>query len=131
VPDLETRGLQATLDGQAIDLKLAADRPRLAVATALVLDPSATQTVRTTLATAVADSLQGLDVSRDAAAIVSSLDRRGWDQVAFSASADELRRSLDGLVQGAPAQADTFSLDQVAALLRALAASRTTSKCSS
>src|SRR5437868_2532474 len=76
VADLEARGTQATLDGQTIDLKLGTERPRLAIAVALVLDASTSQQARNALASGVAEGLQSLDVSRDEAAIVSTTDRR-------------------------------------------------------
>jgi hypothetical protein len=121
VPDLASRGLQASLDGQPVDVRLAPDRPSLSIAVALLLDSSAAPAVRTALAGAIATGLQEVDTRRDAVAIVSTSDRRGWDQAAFTTSADDLRRSLEAVVQASP-QDDLVSLDQVSGLQRALAA---------
>jgi hypothetical protein len=121
VSDLSSRGLQASLDGQPVDLHLAPDRPSIGLAVGLLLDSSATPAVRTALAGAIATGLQDIDTRRDAVAIVSTSDRRAWDQASFTTSADDLRKSLDALVQTAP-QDDAVSLDQVAGLQRALGA---------
>jgi hypothetical protein len=121
VSDIAERGLQATVDGQAVNLQLAAERPSIALAVGLLLDSSANATVRTTLAAAIASGLQDMDTRRDAVAIVSTAERRGWDQATFTISADDLRRSLESLVQKQPID-DLLSLGQVAELERALAA---------
>jgi hypothetical protein len=121
VSDLPSHGVQATLDGQPVDIHLASARPSIGVAVALLLDSSAGQSVRTAVGSAIAAGLQDLDTRRDTVAIVSTSDRRPWDQASFTTSADDLRGNLEAFVQNAP-QDDLVSLDQVAALQRALAA---------
>jgi len=120
VADAAARGLQATLDGQPVNLQLSSDRPSVAVGVGLLLDSSANATVRTTLGTAIAIGLQDIDTRRDSVAIASTADRRNWEQTVFTTSPEDLRRSLDTLVQNPP-QDDALSLDQVAGLQRTLA----------
>ena len=120
VADLTARGLQTTLDGQPITVQFAAERPSIAIAIGLLLDSSANTTVRTALGTAIASGLQDLDTRRDAVAIGTTTEQRGWEQSVFTNSADDLRRSLSSLVQNPPID-DVLSLDQVAGLERALA----------
>jgi hypothetical protein len=120
VPDIAARGLQAIVDGQPVNLQLSADRPSIAVAVGLLLDSSANATVRTTLGAAIARGLQDADTRRDTVAIVSTSERRSWDQASFTTSANDLRQSLESLVQKPPVD-DMVSLGQVAGLQRALA----------
>jgi hypothetical protein len=119
ISDLNPTALRATLDGRPIDLSLVAGRPTIALATGFLLDSSASPQVRDTLANALAEGIQGIDINRDSVAIVSSADARPWEQATFSTSADELKNALNQLIQTDPSDS-MASLEQVSGILKAL-----------
>jgi hypothetical protein len=123
IVDLDPRVLQATLDGRPVELALLNGRPSIALAAAFLLDSSASPQVRDVLANALAEGVQGLDVNRDTVAIVSTADptTRPWDEASFSTSADDLRTTLNQVIQTDPNDG-MVSLEQVSGALRALSA---------
>jgi len=96
--NLEPGALQTTLDGRPVSLSLLTGRPSIALASAFLLDSSASPQVRDALANALAEGVQGLDVNRDTVAIVNTADTRPWEQARFSTSADDLRTALNQVI---------------------------------
>ncbi|HEV7662862.1 MAG TPA: hypothetical protein VGQ62_04950, partial [Chloroflexota bacterium] len=117
---LEPTALEASVDGSPTNLTFVPGRPSIALAAAFMLDSAASPQVRGTLANALADGLKGIDVNRDAVAIVSTSDSLAWEQATFTSSADALQTSLNQVILQEPLDA-MVSLEQVAGGLRALA----------
>jgi hypothetical protein len=120
IPDLDSKALQATLDGRPIDLNLVSGRPTIALASAFLMDSSASPQVRDAVANALAEGVQGIDVNRDTVSILSTADTAPWEQTTFSASADDLKKALNQVIQASPNDS-MASLEQVSGALRALA----------
>jgi len=121
ITDLAPGDLQKTLDGRTVDLTLVPGRPPIALTAAFLLDSSASPQVRDALSNALVEGVQGLDVHRDAVAIVSTASPEPWDAASFSASADDLRTALNQVIQTEPIDS-MVSLEQVSGALRSLAA---------
>jgi hypothetical protein len=89
------------------------------------VDSSASPQVRTAVANAAADGLQGLDVNRDSVAVVSTADATPWDQARFTVSASDLQDGLNHVIQTSSADS-AASLEQVSNALRPCARSKVT-----
>ena len=107
------------LNVETVGLTLNAGRPSIALASAFLLDSSASSPVRDSLANALAEAVGGLDINRDTVAIVSTAQTTSWEQATFTTSADSLKRSLDAVILDPPNDA-AASLEQVSGVLRAL-----------
>ncbi len=119
ISSIERGALQTTLDGRPVEVALLNARPSIALASAFLLDSSASPQVRGALANALAEGVQSLDINRDTLAVVSTADERSWEQASFSTSADDLMTKLNQVIQTDPSDS-MVSLEQVAGGLRAL-----------
>jgi hypothetical protein len=116
--DLSNAEVQARIDGAPATLTLEG-RPSIALAVGFWLDSSASPQVRDSVANALADGLHDIDVNRDSVAINSTTEPTTWNQAAFTSSATDLQHSLNGVIQGAPADSQA-SLEQISNALRSL-----------
>jgi hypothetical protein len=121
ISDLSTAPLQAAVDDKPVNLSLVPGRPSIALAAGFLLDSSATPQVRDAVTNALADGVQSIDVNRDTVAIASTTITAAWEQAAFTTSADDLKKSLNQIIQTEP-QDSAATLEQVSGMLRGLSA---------